>query len=499
MSQQYILALDQGTSSSRALVFDRTGKTVSLAQKEFTQHFPQPGRVEHDPEEIWSTQREVALNAVKMAGLRAADIAAIGLTNQRETTVLWEKASGRPVAPAIVWQDRRTADLCERLKEAGLEELFRERTGLLLDPYFSGTKIRWLLDHVDGLRARAERGEIAFGTIDSWLVWKLTGGAVHITDATNASRTLLFNIQSGAWDDELLGALDIPRALLPEVRSSSEIYSTVSSLPGLEGVPLAGIAGDQHAALFGQGCLEPGLAKCTYGTGCFVLIHTGDQPVCSKSGLVSTIAWKIGDRTEYALEGSIFTGGALIQWLRDGLGLVKAAPEIEALAGRVADSGGIVIVPAFAGLGAPHWDPFARGAIHGLTRGTGAAHIARAALEAIAWQVADVLEAMQRDAGLPLTELRVDGGASANNLLMQIQADFLGRRVVRPAIMETTALGAAFFAGLAVGYWSDCDEIASHWQRDRIFEPQARSEIIDRQRKQWLSGVERAKGWARTP
>lgn len=494
--KKFILALDQGTSSSRALIFDHSGTTVALAQKEFPQYFPQPGWVEHDPEEIWTSQSEAALEAVKMAGLTSADLAAVGLTNQRETTILWDRNSGQPLHPAIVWQDRRTSALCKRLKEEGLEDLFRQRTGLLIDPYFAGTKIRWILDHVEGLREKANAGAVAFGTVDSWLIWKLTKGKLHATDATNASRTLLFNIHSGEWDETLLQALEIPRSLLPEVRSSSEIYADISGLPGLEGVPLAGIAGDQHAALFGQACTSPGMAKNTYGTGCFVLMNTGPEPAIPRQGLVTTVAWKIGDQTEYALEGSIFVGGALIQWLRDGLGIIKTAAEVEGLAGQAEDSGGIAIVPAFAGLGAPHWDPYARGAILGLTRGTGPAHIARAALEAIAWQVVEVLEAMQAGSGISLSELRVDGGASQNDLLLQIQADLLGHPVARPTTTETTALGAAFLAGLATGFWKNRKEIAAQWSLDRMFTPQQLPEAVARLRRRWIAAIERSKSWA---
>lgn len=495
--KKFILALDQGTTSSRAIVFDHAGATVAVAQEEFPQYFPEPGWVEQDAEEIWDSQSRVASDVLQKAGLSSADIAAVGITNQRETTLLWDRVSGRPLHRAIVWQDRRTASFCDQLKADGHEDLFRHRTGLIIDPYFAGTKIRWLLDHVEGLRAKAERGEVAFGTIDSWLTWKLTSGALHITDATNASRTLLFNLHSGHWDDELLAALKIPRNLLPEVRSSSEMYGDISGLPALAGVPLAGMAGDQHAALFGQACTTSGMAKCTYGTGCFVLMNAGEKPVQSKHGLVTTVAWKIGDQTEYALEGSIFAGGALIQWLRDGLGLFGAAAEVEALAQKVPDTGGVAIVPAFAGLGAPHWDPYARGAILGLTRGTGPAHIARAALEAIAWQVVDVLAAMEADSGIPLSELRVDGGASANNLLMQIQADLLQGPVARPVTTETTALGAAFLAGLAAGFWESQQELAGHWQLDRSFTPTAPAESIEKSRRRWNSAVKRAKNWAR--
>jgi glycerol kinase len=495
--KRFILALDQGTSSSRALVFDHSGATVAVAQAEFTQHFPQSGWVEHDPEEIWSSQRSVALEAMRKAKIKAADLAAIGLTNQRETTLLWDRKTGEPVHRAIVWQDRRTAGLCDALREAHGDDFFRQKTGLVVDPYFSATKIGWMLDHVPGLRARAERGEIAFGTVDSWLIWKLTGGRLHVTDATNAARTLLFNIRSGAWDEELLQVLQIPHALLPEVRPSSGHIGEVSAVPELEGVPLAGMAGDQHAALFGQACYEPGMAKNTYGTGCFVLMNTGDQPVFSQNGLVTTVAWKIGEKTEYALEGSIFVAGALIQWLRDSLGIIRTAAEVEALASSVQDTGGVTVIPAFSGLGAPHWDAYARAAVLGLTRGSGPAHIARAALEAIAWQVVDVLDAMKNDAAVSLPELRVDGGASANNLLMQIQADLLQAPVSRPRTTETTALGAAFLAGLAVGFWRDRAEIAAQWALNRRFEPGTASEQVALSRRRWLEGVTRAKGWAR--
>lgn len=491
-----ILSLDQGTSSSRAIIFDAGGRIVARAQQEFPQYFPAPGWVEHDPAEIWTSQSEVAVAALQQANLRAADIAAVGLTNQRETTILWDRATGLPLHRAIVWQDRRTSALCEALKEQGLEELFRRRTGLLLDPYFSGTKIRWLLDHVAGLREKANRGEVAFGTVDSWLTWKLTGGSLHITDASNASRTLLYNLHTGEWDDELLQALDIPRAILPEIRSNSEIYGPITGLPSLAGVSLAGMAGDQHAALFGQACTETGMAKNTYGTGCFVLMQTGPKAVRSRHGLITTVAWKIGAQTEYALEGSIFVAGALIQWLRDGLGIIKSAPEVEALAEQVETTGGVAVVPAFAGLGAPHWDPHARGTILGITRGTGAPHIARACLEAIAWQVVEVLEAMEADSGIALKELRVDGGACANNLLMQIQADFLHQKVARPTTTETTALGAAFLAGLAVGFWKDRSEIAALWELDRQFKPARPSEAVEACRRRWLAAVKRSQGWA---
>ena len=466
---KYLLALDQGTTSSRALLFNPDGAVVAVAQKEFPQLFPKPGWVEHDPDAIWSSQFEVAREVLHRAGIHAGQLAGIGITNQRETTLLWDRRTGRPVAPAIVWQDRRTTPQCEALRKAGHERLFRRRTGLVLDAYFSGTKLAWLLRHVPGARARARRGELAFGTVDSWLVWNLTGGRVHVTDVTNASRTLLFNLRTGDWDDELLGLLDIPRSVLPAIRSSSEIYgeAVIDSVP----VPIAGIAGDQQAALFGQACHRPGLVKNTYGTGCFLLMHTGDRPVPSRNNLLTTVAWRIGNRTEYALEGSVFIAGAAVQWLRDGLGLIRSSGEVEALAASVPDTGGVYLVPAFAGLGAPHWDPHARGLITGLTRGTTAGHIARATLEGIAYQVRDVLSAMERDAGIRLRELRVDGGASVNNLLMQFQSDLLGVPVVRPRITETTALGAAYLAGLAVGYWPDRQTLARQWQEERRFRP----------------------------
>jgi glycerol kinase len=442
-----ILALDQGTTSSRAIVFGHDGSILALAQQEFRQIFPQPGWVEHDANEIWQSQLETARAALAKAGLTAKDIAGIGITNQRETTVIWDRKTGEPIHNAIVWQDRRTAEFCDGLKSAGHEQLVQERAGLVIDAYFSGSKVRWLLDHVPGARDRAERGELAFGTIDSWLVWKLTGGARHIIDASNASRTMLYNLR-GDWDNELLQVLDIPRALLPEVRSSSEVYgeTTLFGSP----IQIAGIAGDQQAALFGQNCFERGLAKNTYGTGCFMLMNIGTEPQLSRHKLLTTVAWKLGSQTEYALEGSVFIGGAAVQWLRDGLGIIKTAADVEQLAATVPNSGGVYLVPAFAGLGAPYWDQYARGIIAGITRGTNAAHVARAALEGIAFQVADVLEVMKQDSGIPMNGLRVDGGASANNLLMQFQADILQVPVVRPKVIETTALGAAFLAGLAV-------------------------------------------------
>lgn len=495
--KNFILALDQGTSSSRALLFDRSGTPRGSAQREFTQHYPQPGWVEHDPEEIWTSQREVAVEVLRSSGVSANEIAAVGLTNQRETAVMWERSTGRPVHHAIVWQDRRTSALCDALAKDPGANFFREKTGLVVDPYFSGTKVRWMLDHVEGLRERAERGEIAFGTVDSWLAWKLSDGRLHISDATNAARTLLFNIHTADWDDELLRALNIPPAILPEVRSSSEIYGEISGVSELNGLPLAGMAGDQHAALFGQTCTSSGMAKNTYGTGCFVLMNTGGKPVASRHGLVTTIAWQIDGRTEYALEGSIFIAGALIQWLRDGLGMIKTASDVESLAAQVPDTGGVAVVPAFAGLGAPHWDAYARGSLLGLTRGTQAGHIARAALEAIAWQVVEVLQSMEADSGIPVSELRVDGGAAANDLLMQIQANFLQHPVLRPRVTETTVLGAAFLAGLATGFWKDRGEIAAQWELERSFEPEQPAETVKKAYRRWLAALERSKGWAR--
>ena len=489
----FILALDQGTTSSRALLFDQAGDVRAVAQAEFRQHFPQPGWVEHDAGEIWATQAGVLHEVLAKAGIGARDVAAVGITNQRETTVLWDRATGVPVAPAIVWQDRRTAPTCDALRAAGHAPLIARKTGLVIDAYFSGTKLKWLLDNVPGARSRAAKGELAFGTIDSWLVWNLTRGAVHVTDPSNASRTLLFDIRAGAWDDELLALLDIPRAVLPKVVPSSGICAT-ASIDGVD-VPIAGMAGDQQAALFGQACHSPGLAKNTYGTGCFLLMNTGASAVASANNLLTTVAWQREGKTDYALEGSVFIGGAVVQWLRDGLKIIRSAPEIETLAASVPDNGGIYFVPAFAGLGAPHWDAYARGAIFGLTRGAGAAHIARAALEAIAFQNVDVLASMQKDAGITLTELRVDGGATANNLLMQFQADILGVPVVRPKVLETTALGAGYLAGLAVGYWKDAADVAANWKVDRVFQP-----AMDRGRAQqllagWNKAVERAKHW----
>jgi len=491
-----ILALDQGTTSSRAILFDEAGTVQALAQREFAQIYPTPGWIEHDPHDIWTSQLAVAKDALRQSGLSAQEVAAIGITNQRETTLIWDRATGEPIHNAMVWQDRRTADICERLRAEGLEPTFQAKTGLVLDPYFAGTKIRWLLDHVDGAQARAEAGELAFGTVDSWLVWNLTNGQSHLTDVTNASRTLLFNLSTGEWDDELLEVLNVPRALLPEVRPSSEVYAE-TAIPDFEAaIPIAGIAGDQQAALFGQVCTQPGMAKNTYGTGCFLLMNTGTEPTASENQLISTAAWGLGDRTDYALEGSIFVAGAVVQWLRDGLGFIDDAAKVEPLAQEVDDNGGVYLVPAFAGLGAPHWDPDARGLIVGLSRGTTRAHLARAALESIAYQVADVAEAMNADADVPLQELRVDGGAAANDFLMQFQADLLGVPVVRPQVFETTALGAAYLAGLAVGYWPSTDRIADNWQVERTFAPQMADDRVAELRAEWRRALERSLGWA---
>ncbi len=491
----YLLALDQGTTSSRAIVFTDEGSIAATAQKELRQIYPQAGWVEHDPLEIWATQRGVAAEALERARLHARDIAAIGITNQRETVVLWDRRTGEPAAPAIVWQDRRTAAFCDQLKAGGAEEEIRRRTGLLADPYFSGTKLRWLLDNVDGARARAARGELAFGTIDSWLLWNLTGGRVHSTDPSNASRTLLYNIHTGSWDEELLRILGVPREVLPEVRPSCGLLGECEAALLGAPVPVGGVAGDQQAALFGQACFSPGLAKNTYGTGCFLLMQTGEEAVESRHRLLTTVAWQADGRIEYALEGSVFIGGAVVQWLRDGLGLIRSSEEVESLAASVEDSHGVYLVPAFTGLGAPHWDAYARGAIVGLTRGVTAAHLARAALESIAFQVADVVSAMEADSGLRVGELRVDGGASRNNLLLQFQADLLGAPVVRAAVTETTALGAAYLAGLAAGVYRGRDELAARWKEDRRFEPRMSREEALARRAQWSRAVERARGW----
>lgn len=492
---QYILALDQGTTSSRAILFDHENAIKSVAQREFQQIFPGPGWVEHDPEEIWNSQICAAVEALSRAQLRPRDIAAIGITNQRETTIVWNRETGEPVYNAIVWQDRRTASFCDQLKADGRETLIQQRTGLMIDSYFSASKIAWILDHVSGMRDLAEAGKLAFGTIDSWLVWKLTGGRKHVTDASNASRTMLFDIHTGGWDDELLALFRVPKSMMPTVVASNQIHGEATTTLGLGGVIIAGIAGDQQASLFGQRCTSPGLTKNTYGTGCFALQNTGTVAVSSSNRLVTTVAWKMGDITEYALEGSVFVGGAVVQWLRDGLGLIRTSADIEPLAASVPDNGGVYFVPAFVGLGAPHWDQYARGSMFGLTRGTKAGHLARAALESIAYQVADLLDAIQRDSGTPLPELRVDGGASTNNALMQFQADILGIPVVRPEITETTAMGAAYFAGMAVKFWRDESEIASMPRHETRFEPQMpRSQVITL-RERWGEALFRAKAW----
>jgi glycerol kinase len=493
----YVLALDQGTTSSRAIVFDHNAAVVAVGQQEFPQIFPRPGWVEHDPNEIWTTQIAVATEALGRAHLRPRDIVAIGITNQRETTVVWDRETGVPVYNAIVWQDRRTADFCDRLKRDGHEGVIRDRTGLVIDAYFSGSKVAWILENVPGARARAEAGKLAFGTIDSWLVWQLTSDSTHITDVSNASRTMLFNIHTRRWDEELLKLLGVPASMLPEVRPSSEVYGRVSTTLGVGGVPIAGIAGDQQAALFGQMCVSPGLTKNTYGTGCFLLQNTGEQPVASQNRLLSTVAWQVGGgKTMYALEGSVFIGGAVVQWLRDGLGIIRTSSDVTALAASVTDHGGVYVVPAFAGLGAPHWDPYARGLIVGITRGTTAAHIARAAVESIAFQVADLLDAVRDDSGIDLTELRVDGGAAANDALLQFQADLLGVAVVRPRVTETTALGAAYLAGLAVGFWDSTEALSRHWQVDRRFEPSQSPSHVEARRAEWREALNRSKGWS---
>ena len=467
--EKCILSLDQGTSSSRAIVFDHAGNVLSVAQKEFTQHFPRPGWVEHDAREIWATEAAVMTEAVAMAGLSGEQVAGIGITNQRETTVVWDARSGEPICHAIVWQDRRTADYCDSLKAQGLTARIREKTGLIIDAYFSATKVRWILENIPGARSMADAGYLRFGTVDSWLVWNLTGGKVHVTDVSNASRTMLFNINTLQWDTELLDLFGIPASMLPEVRSSSEVYGHTALLGGE--VPISGMAGDQQAALFGQMCTEPGSVKNTYGTGCFLLMNSGSKPILSANNLLTTVAWKIGDRTDYALEGSIFVGGSVVQWLRDGLGIIRSSADIEALAASVPDNGGVYFVPALTGMGAPYWDQYAHGTICGITRGTTAAHIARAALEGIAFQTMDIVGAMEKDAGVKLSELKVDGGASRNNLMMQFQADVLDTSVIRPKVTETTAMGACYLAGLAVGFWSSLDEIKAQWQAEHVFTP----------------------------
>ena len=489
--KKYILALDQGTTSSRAIVFDHDGKICSVAQREFTQYFPKPGWVEHNPNEIWSSQASVIAESISAIDINGLDIAGIGITNQRETTIVWDVDTEEPIYNAIVWQDRRTADYCDKLKAEGLIDTIREKTGLIIDAYFSGTKIKWILDNVPGARQRAEQGKLRFGNVDSWLVWRLTRGEVHVTDVTNASRTMLFNINTLKWDADLLKLLDIPVSMLPEVKTSSEVYGHTKTTIFAHEVPISGIAGDQQAALFGQMCIEPGAIKNTYGTGCFVMLNTGEKPVKSENNLLTTIAWKIGDKINYALEGSIYVGGSVVQWLRDGLCCIKSSSEIEELATSVPDSGGVFFVPALTGLAAPYWDQHARGTIIGITRGTTTAHIARAALDGIAFQTYDIARAMAKDMGAPLTELKVDGGASRNNLLMQYQANLLGIKVVRPKITETTALGAAYLAGLAVGFWKDLDEIKQQWQVERTFEPVPDNEEITAAKQGWADAVRR--------
>ena len=493
--EKFILAFDQGTTSSRAIVFDKKGTIVSVAQKEFTQIFPKPGWVEHDAIEIWSTQLGVAAEAITQAGLSLRDIAAIGITNQRETTVVWDKQTGMPIYNAIVWQDRRTATYCDLLKQQGYLQPIQRKTGLIIDAYFSATKLKWILDNVKGAREKASRGELCFGTIDTWLLWKLTDGTVHVTDVSNASRTMLYNINTLSWDDDLLHLMEIPKNILPQVRSSSEVYGHSQNILSAHNIPIAGIAGDQQAALFGQMCIQPGMVKNTYGTGCFMLMNTGEQPVFSINNLLTTIAWQINGKTEYALEGSVFIAGAVVQWLRDGLHLINTSSETETLAQQVSSNDGVYIVPAFAGLGAPYWNQHARGTIVGITRGTTSAHFARAALESIAYQTMDVVNAMQSDANITVKELRVDGGATANNFLMQFQSDILNTKVIRPTITETTALGAAYLAGLAVGYWSNMEEIQKQWQVNKIFEPV----ITEKERKElaseWKRAVRTTQSW----
>ena len=489
--EKYILSLDQGTSSSRAIVFDHKGQIRSVAQREFTQYFPKPGWVEHNPHEIWSSQASVIAEAITTIDINGHNIAGIGITNQRETTIVWDRETEEPIYNAIVWQDRRTSEYCDSLKEAGHTEFIRSRTGLIIDAYFSATKIKWILDNVPGARERAEKGKLMFGTVDTWLIWRLTRGDVHVTDVSNASRTMLFNIHTLQWDEELLRLFDIPLSMMPEVRSSSEVYGHTKSTIFAHEVPISGIAGDQQAALFGQMCVEPGAVKNTYGTGCFLLMNSGEKPIDSKNNLLTTVAWKIGDKVNYALEGSIFVGGSVVQWLRDGLGIIRSSSEVEALAASVSDTAGVYFVPALTGLAAPYWDQYARGSISGISRGTTAAHIARAALEGIAYQTLDIVDAMQRDSGIKLCELKVDGGAARNNLLMQFQSDLLSTRVIRPKVTETTALGAAYLAGLAVGYWSSIDDIKQQWQADCVFEPKAEPEQIEKAIDGWHDAVRR--------
>ena len=493
--QKYILSLDAGTTSNRAILFNHSGEIVAVSQQEFPQIYPQTGWVEHDPETIWETQLKVAREVIFKAGIQPSDISGIGITNQRETTVVWDRETSKPVYNAIVWQDRRTAGFCDELKDRGLEKMVAEKTGLVIDAYFSGTKIKWILDHVEGARDLAKAGKLAFGTVDTWLIWKLTNGRLHITDVSNASRTLIYNIHSLQWDDELLDILDIPKEILPEVKPSSKIYGVTSrEILGAE-IPVSGIAGDQQAALFGQMCIEEGMVKNTYGTGCFVVMNTGKKPIASKHKLLTTIGWQIGDEVTYAIEGSIFIGGAVVQWLRDQLGIIQSSSEIEALALEVENNGGVSFVQGFVGLGAPHWDQYATGAIIGLSRGTGKAHIARAALEAIAFRSMEVIETMAEDAGIAVNELRVDGGAAVNNLLMQIQADAINTNVVRSKVTETTALGAAYLAGLATGFWKNIAEIKTQWQEDKIFYPVQDKTVIRKVIKDWKKAVERSKNW----
>lgn len=489
--EKYILALDQGTSSSRAIVFDAYGQTKAVSQKEFTQIFPKPGWVEHNPMEIWSSQASVIAEAITSIDINGLNIAAIGITNQRETTIVWDAETGEPVYNAIVWQDRRTSEFCDSLKRDGRTDLIRSKTGLIIDAYFSATKIRWILENVPGAHAKAEEGRLRFGTVDTWLIWMLTRGEVHVTDVTNASRTMLFNIHTLEWDKELLQLFGIPESMMPQVKSSSEVYGYTKTTLFAHEVPIAGIAGDQQAALFGQMCTEPGSVKNTYGTGCFMLMNSGERPIMSSNNLLTTIAWKIGDKVNYALEGSIFVAGSVVQWLRDGLGIIRSSSEVEALAASVPDNGGVYFVPALTGLGAPHWDQYAKGSIYGLSRGSTAAHIARAALEGIAFQTMDIVNAMQRDAGCTLKELKVDGGASRNNLLMQFQADILGTSVIRPTVTETTALGAAYLAGLAVGYWESIDHIKSQWGVESRFEPSASPEKVEELKSGWADAIRR--------
>jgi len=493
--EKFILSFDQGTTSSRAIVFDHEGTIKSVAQKEFEQIFPKPGWVEHDPNEIWSSQAAVAAEAITKIGINGKNIAAIGITNQRETTIVWDRETGEPVYNAIVWQDRRTAKYCDSLKELGLQEMISEKTGLVIDAYFSGTKVKWILDNVEGAREKAEAGKLAFGTVDSWLIWKLTRGEKHVTDVSNASRTLLYNIKECHWDNELLELFNIPESILPEVKGSSEIVGYTKTTIFAHEIPIAGIAGDQQAALFGQQCTQPGMAKNTYGTGCFMLMNTGDKAIKSQNNLVTTIAWKVDGKVTYALEGSIFIAGAAVQWMRDQLGLVKSAPEIEKLALTVEDNGGVYFVPALTGLGAPHWDQYARGIVVGITRGTSNGHFARATLEGIAFQAMDVLKSMQADSGIEIKELRVDGGAAANNLLLQFQSETLQSPVIRPKQLETTALGAAYLAGLAVGYWKDLDELQSQWAKDQTFTPEMEPEKMAKSVRKWEKALAKAKAW----